>query len=258
MKITVLGCGASAGVPSIGNHWGSCDPAEPKNRRRRPSILIQTKSTTILVDTGPDFRDQMNMFDIKGLDAVLYTHAHGDHVAGMDDLRPYRLRNKRLIDIYGMPETLKELRHRFDYMFTQKADIYPQIVRPHDIDLQKHDRLLKIGDIEVMPYEQDHGTCQSLGFRFDTFGYSTDMIDLDEASIEALRGIDIWLVDGAGYKMNDNQVHASLTKIYALNEKIGASKVYLTHMTPQMDYATLLRELPAGYEPAYDGLIIEI
>ena len=258
VTVTVLGCGASAGVPSVGNHWGNCDPAEPKNRRRRPSIAVRSETTTLVVDTGPDFREQMNAIDIKWIDGVLYTHAHGDHVAGMDDLRPLRMRKKKLIDIYAMPETMAELRRRFTYIFDQEDEIYPEIVIPHEILPADYGQPTTIGDITLIPFDQDHGTRRSLGFRFGNFAYSTDMIRLGAESLQTLRGIDIWIVDGAGYRMERNFVHATIADVIRLNETVGARQVYLTHMTPLMDYATLRSELPDGYAPAYDGLKFDI
>lgn len=254
--ITILGCGNSAGTPAIGNYWGNCDPNESKNRRSRPSIAVQSDKTTIVVDTGPDIRDQMNREDIKTVDAVLYTHSHGDHIAGIDDLRIFRLRHKKLVPVYGMRETLAELEARFSYMFIEQAAIYPKVLEPNIIEPDQFGRVMTIGDIEFVPFGQDHGTCASLGFRFGDTAYSTDVVRLDEAALSALKGIRIWIVDAAGYKMEQNSVHMTLRQLYAANEVVGAGQVYLTHLSPLMDYETLRRELPQGYEPAWDGLKI--
>jgi len=258
LKVTILGCGNSAGTPAIGNHWGACDPAEPKNRRSRPCILVQSAKTTLAVDTGPDFRDQMNREDIKTVDSVLFTHAHCDHTAGIDDLRVLKLRFKKLINIYSDKETMDEIRMRFDYMFAESAPVYPQIVEPHVINPSQFGKTMAVGDIDVIPFEQDHGTCKSLGFRFGNLAYSTDMVRLGEQALKALKGVEIWIADAAAYKMETNLVHLTLRQLLDLNDNhVKAKKVYLTHMPPSMDYRTLLKELPKGYEPAYDGLVLE-
>lgn len=258
IKVTILGCGNSAGVPSIGNYWGNCDPDEPKNRRTRPSIAVQSAKTTLVVDTGPDFREQMNRENITNLDAVLYTHAHGDHITGMDDLRVMRHRLKRLIDIYGSRETLAELQMRFNYMFIEQAEIYPKVIIPHAIETDHFGIPMTIGDITLTPFEQDHGTCRSTGYRFGDLAYSTDVVGLDEKALAVLRGIKIWVLDASGYKMDKNVVHMTLRQAFALNEIVKAEKVYLTHMTTAMDYQTLRKELPPGFEPAWDGMQIQI
>jgi phosphoribosyl 1,2-cyclic phosphate phosphodiesterase len=258
LEITILGCGNSAGVPAIGNHWGVCDPAEPKNRRSRASVLVRSAKTTLVIDTGPDFREQINRTDVKMVDAVVYTHAHGDHTMGIDDLRVLRLRHKRLVDIYGARDAIDEIRKRFDYMFVDSAPVYPQVLVPHIIEPAQFGRILTIGDIDLVPFEQDHGTCLSLGFRFGNVAYSTDLVGLSEESLDALRGVEIWIADAAAYKVDKNIVHMTLKELIALNENhVKAKKVYVTHMPPSMDYRTLLEELPPGYEPAYDGLRLE-
>lgn len=258
LTFTVLGSGNSAGTPAIGNYWGNCDPAEPRNRRLRTSALVRSSETTILIDTGPDMREQINRANVSKIDAVLYTHAHGDHINGVDDLRVLRHRNKKIIDVYGSRETIQELYERFSYMFEEREKIYPKVIEPHVIDKDRYDTAMIVGDIGFIPYEQDHGTCKSLGYRFGDLAYSTDMVDLDEKALDVLKGIKTWVVDAAGYKMEYNKVHATLRQIYAFNEIVQAPVVYLTHLTPQMDYRMLLKELPDGFEPAYDGLELKI
>jgi len=255
LKVTVLGCGNSTGVPAVGNFWGKCDPNEPKNRRTRPSICLQTAETTIVIDTGADFREQMNRENITNLDAVLYTHAHGDHVSGIDDLRSFNFRNKCLTPVYGDQATLEELERRFYYLFQGgDSDIYPAVLRPHIIDSKDFGEAHIIGDIEFIPFEQDHGTVKSVGYRFGDFAYSTDILDLNHEAIETLKGVQTWIVDGAGYTSDTNPVHASFEKIFQLNEQIGAENVYFTSLSLIMDYRIMCDELPSGYEPAFDGL----
>ena len=256
VTVTILGCGNSEGTPSIGNEWGACDPAEPKNIRTRPGIAIRSAKTTLIIDTGPDFKAQMNRENIKTLDAVLYTHAHGDHIMGIDDLRPIYKRKREAIHIYGDQATITELRTQFSYQFIEKATIYPKVLESNVIPASQFGKPMTIGNIEFIPFEQDHGTCMSLGFRFGDLAYSTDLVGLPAQSIETLQGIKTWIVDAAGYKMPINRVHYTLEKLYEANEIVGAKQVYLTHLSPAMDYRTLTEELPKGYAPAYDGLQI--
>ena len=259
-KLTILGCGNSTGIPAIGNYWGACDPDEPKNRRLRSSILLQTEQTTIVVDTGPDFREQLNRADVPDLDAVLYSHFHGDHVQGMDELRVIKHRNqKEYVNIYGNRETIRDLKRRFDYLFHGgNHKLYPPIVQPYEIDREEYGTQLQIGDIPFTPFEQDHGSCMSLGYRFGDCGYSVDILKLDAAAVKALKGIKTWIVDCAAYKDEQNAVHANMKTIFALNEEIGAENVYLTSLSLTMDYQTLQDELPQGYRPAYDGLELNV
>lgn len=256
LKITVLGCGNSTGVPATGNYWGACDPAEPKNRRTRCSLAVQSATTTIIIDTGPDFREQFNRADLKHLDAVLYTHTHSDHVNGIDDVRVLSFRQKQLIPVYGDTFTIKELKQRFDYLFSSPFEIYKPIIEAHVIRPEQMRQAFQIGDIEIVPFVQEHGTCQTTGYRFGSFAYSVDMLDLDDQAIEALQGVDTWVVDGAAYKDTNNKVHAGLETIYRLNERIRAKRVILTSLSLSMDYQTLTSELLPGYEPAYDGLLL--
>lgn len=254
VKITILGCGGSAGVPAIGNYWGACDPNELKNRRTRSSIAVQSATTTLIVDTGPDFKEQINRENIQNVDAVLYTHHHADHVNGVEDLRGFVFRAQTQMPLYMNKLTHEELKVRFAYLFDGGGELYPPVVngrvfenylKPHTID-----------DIEFTPFIMDHGTCESIGYLFENTAYCVDMVDLDDQAIETIKGVKNWVVDAAGYHMEQNKVHANLKKIYALNEQIGAQNVYLTSLTLGMDHQTLLSELPDGYKPAYDGLII--
>ena len=252
--ITILGCGNSTGVPAIGNYWGACDPNEPKNTRSRCSIAVQSAETTLIIDTGPNFREQINRENITKIDGILYTHAHSDHVNGIDELRIIRRRNEKLVPIYGNKETLEDLKYRFNYMFKGgEIDLYPPILEPNELNQNHFGHIQHFKDIKFIPFIQDHGTVESVGYRFGNFAYSVDMWKLDNAAVKTLSGIDTWLVDCAGYK-SPNQVHANLERIYALNEHIQAKEVYLTSLSLGMDYQTLCNELNDGYKPTYDSL----
>lgn len=255
-EFILMGCGNSTGVPAAGNEWGACDPGEPKNIRLRPSAAIVSETTCVVIDTGPDFRMQANLYDISRLDAVLYTHPHSDHVTGIDDLRPYAKRAKARIPVYGDSATLDDMAKRFDYVFHGSGNLYQPVVEAQEISISPENPVAEIliGDLEITAFVQDHGTCHSLGYRVGEVGYSTDMVDLGEPAVEALRGVRTWIADGAGYRFEKVLVHANIARVVSLGQRIGAEHVYLTHLTPMMDYRTLCDELPEGFAPAYDGL----
>ncbi len=252
-EILFLGAGGSTGVPIIGNDWGACDPNEPKNRRTRCSAAVFSGETTIIIDTGPDFREQINREKITDITAVMYTHAHGDHVNGIDDLRPFAHRIQAKRPIYAEKEVLDNLTERFDHLFVQKRAIYPDVLDPIEI---KFGQRFTIQDVDVIPFEQDHGKTRSTGFRIKDMAYSTDMRDLPEESLQIIEGVKTWVVDATAYKYKSSPVHANLEDVYALNERVKAETVYITHLPAHMDYHTLCAELPDGYKPAYDGLKI--
>jgi phosphoribosyl 1,2-cyclic phosphate phosphodiesterase len=252
MKVTLLGCGTSSGVPRIDGKWGAADPANPKNRRRRVSILVQEENTSLVVDTSPDLREQCLSNNIKKIDAVLYTHDHADHTHGIDDLRGFRHAQGKLIDIYGLPETLDVLQRRFDYIFVEKLG-YPPICKAHEIS---GDEPFRLGDILVRPFRQVHGPIVSLGYRFGKVAYSTDVSDLPEAAFEALQGIDTWIVDALRYE--PHPTHSHLEKTLGWIERVKPRRAILTHMTGDMDYDTLRAKLPKGVEPGHDGLTLEL
>ena len=258
LKITVLGCGDSAGVPRIGGDWGRCDPNNPKNRRTRPSIMVQSDTTTIVVDTGPDFGLQLTRENIKTIDGVLYTHDHSDHVSGIDDLRVIRGRMDKNMPVFMDDRTYTGLSRRVNYMFHQTSQFYPVTLDVNLLTEESFGQVHQIGDIEFIPFEQDHGHGNvSLGYRFGDFGYSTDMTNLDNKAIEILKGVKTWIADCADFGHGHGSLHADFPTVERLNAKIGAEKVYLTHLKMFYDYNEMARGLPNGYEPCYDGLKIE-
>ena len=254
LTFTVLGCGNSTGVPAAGNYWGKCSPEEPKNKRTRPSLLVQSNTTTIVIDTGPDFSLQATHHDINQVDAVLYTHSHGDHVHGIDDLKIYaKAKPDGILPAFTNHETILELKRRFCYLFEGgNESIYQPMLQTHALD-DRYGQTVTIGDINFIPFEQTHGKVRSVGYRFGDFAYSTDMKHLNAQSIDILRGVKTWIVDSAGYHQENNPVHASLKEIYALNKHVQAQNVYLTSLSLAMDYETMISELPDGYLPLYDG-----
>ena len=250
MRVTVLGCGTSSGVPRVPVHWGVCDPANPKNRRRRPSILLESDTTTVVVDTGPDFREQMLDAGVGHIDAVIYTHDHADHTHGIDDLRGFYRAAGHEIPCYGARETLQGLERRFAYVFTPKRG-YPAMAEARVID-----GVFTIGDITVTPFEQDHGPISSLGLRIDDFAYSTDARDLPEASFAALAGIRTWIVDCVQDQPHPSHAHVDRTLSWI--ERVKPERVYLTHMSQWLDYEAVKAHLPGHVRPAYDGLVLEV
>ncbi len=256
LKITVLGCGSSGGLPLIGNDWGKCDPSNPKNRRTRASILVEHGDTTLLVDTSPDLREQLLRENVQKLTAVLYTHAHADHCHGIDDLRSMNWRMKAPIDIYGDAPTIEKLTTRFDYIFNHRAEgdaYYKPSLTPHIIGAGE---VLKFGGITVVPFEQDHTYLKTFGYRFGNFAYTTDAKTLDDDAFKALEGIEVWVVDCVS--KNPHPTHSHLQQTLEWIEKVKPKKAYLTHMGQGLDYETICGELPEHVRPAYDGLKIEL
>lgn len=255
--LTILGCGGSGGVPLIGNIWRACDPNEPKNRRTRCSVAVRTDNSFVIVDTGPDFREQCNRQGVEDAPTgIIYTHEHSDHVAGIDELRILQRVHKTKFDVYSNQKTIDNLLERFPYMFEDRANgFYPAVCNAHILN---YGESYTIGDIAFSTFEMDHTTLSAVGLRFGNVGYSVDFNILDDKAIKALKGVDTWIADAAGYDSDANPVHANLEEIYRINAEIGAKTVYLTDMPPTMDYQTLLTELPEGYKPAYDGLQLDV
>lgn len=251
--VTVLGCGGSMGLPLVGGHWGACDPTNPRNRRRRPAILVRRGETTILVDTGPDLRQQLLDAEVTRLDAVLYTHGHADHLHGIDDLRPLTFGHGP-IPAYADRATIGELEARFAYAVssvTMERGIYKPI-----LDIRPIDGPFDVDGLPVIPFAQNHGPTESLGFRFGPFAYSTDVVALDDAAFEALRGVEVWIVDALREEPHLTHAHVGLALEWV--ERLKPRQTYLTHMNQSMDYGRLSAMLPKGVEPAYDGLEIRL
>ena len=253
MKVTILGCGSSNGVPLIGNEWGACDPADPRNRRRRVSLLVEDEDVSLLVDTTPDVREQLLACNAQNLSAVLYTHSHADHTHGIDDLRRVNWMTGKPLPIYADATTLAELRRRFDYIFAERPlteEFYKPSLIPHLIEGP-----LRFGGINVTSFKQEHAAGGSLGFRFNDVAYSTDAHALDDAAFKALEGVKIWVVDCVRERPHPTHAHLALTLSWIA--RVKPERAYLTHMDQSLDYATLAAKLPEGVFPAYDGLVVE-
>lgn len=269
LRFTILGCGSSPGVPRIHGDWGACDPNEPKNRRLRCSLLVErigeSGTTSIVVDTSPDFRHQMLRANAKSLDAVLYTHPHADHVHGIDDLRGFALAQRARIAIYADKDTQDRLNEGFSYCFKQpEGSMYPPILDANELVAGRPVMIMgKGGTIHALPVLQIHGPIHSLGFRFSTDGdfktgglcYSPDVSDIPSESIPALSNLDYWIVDALQY--NPHVSHLSVSETLEWIKKLRPERSILTHMHIPLDYKTLASELPDGVVPAYDTMTIE-
>ena len=257
MRVTILGCGGSSGVPTIGNRWGACDSANPKNRRRRSSVLVEQGGTQVVIDTAPELREQLLAACVSRLDAVLYTHDHADHSHGIDELREINRLMNCAVPVYGRAETLRGLAQRFPYCFQPLRNNETFYYRPVlDARTISGTEPFTVGALVVTPFLQDHGYSTTVGYRFGTFAYSTDVLRLDEAAFAALAGVTDWVVDCV--REDPHPVHSHLSNTLEWIERVKPRRAWLTHMNNNLDYETLRKTLPTGVEPAYDGLIIEV
>ena len=260
MRVTVLGCGGSGGVPladgTPGGNWGDCDPAEPRNRRSRVSILVEAAEggTALLIDASPDLRRQILDNAVARIDAVIFTHAHADHCHGLDELRAVSRRQRGPIPAYMSAETRGQLTARFDYAFESSAprdSLYPALMT---------DLLLagptEIGGLPVVPFVQGHGPETTLGLRIGDLAYSTDAVALDEAAFAALEGVRLWIVDAL--RERPHPTHSHFDQTLAWIARVAPERAILTHMNQEADYRALLARCPPGVEPAYDGLVVEL
>jgi phosphoribosyl 1,2-cyclic phosphate phosphodiesterase len=254
VRVTVLGCGGSGGVPLITGEWGRCDPANPRNKRRRPSILVETATTTLLVDTGPDLRAQLLDAGCRRVDAVLYTHEHADHVHGIDDVRALNFSKGGAIDAYGFAGALETIVERFGYVFHESrtaAGVHRPQLTPRVIEPGR----LQVGDLDLQVFAQDHGVTISAGIRIGRFAYSTDVVAFDEPAFETLAGVDTWIV--GCLRREPHIAHAHMARVLEWVERLQPRRAILTHMNYSLDYDELRATLPAGVEPAYDGMVID-
>lgn len=253
MKVTILGCGTSGGVPRIGERnggWGDCDPANPKNRRRRVSVLVEEQGVRLLIDTSPDLREQLLSANVTSLDAVFLTHDHADHTHGIDDLRGIYYAMGKRVPIYMNVPTAQTMAQRFHYIF-HGTDGYPPIARLIELagDVQ-------IGPLWVRPFQQLHGDMTSLGYRIGDFAYSTDLNDIPEQSNPYLQNLRVWIVDAL--RRTPHPTHTHLSRTLGWIARFQPDIAVLTHMDWSMDYETLAKELPPGVVPGHDGMVLDI
>jgi phosphoribosyl 1,2-cyclic phosphate phosphodiesterase len=255
MRVTILGCGTSGGVPRPGGkgglgEWGAANPSEPRNRRRRCSILVQEAGKTLVVDTSPDIRLQLLDARVERIDAVIWTHDHADQVHGIDDLRPYALRQGQ-IESWSDLRTFGILQRRFGYCFEAEGGGFYAPIYAHNLI----EGPFQAAGVPVIPFQQDHGTVPSLGFRFGSIGYANDVVMLPEEAFMALAGVEVLIVDAMRYRPHGT--HAHLERALEWIERIGPKQAFLTNLHVDMDYAELDRVTPPHIHPCYDGLIIE-
>ena len=262
LTFTILGCGSSMGVPRVALGWGSCDPNNPKNRRRRCALLVEKTGpqgvTRVLVDCTPDLREQLLDAKVERLDGVLITHEHADHTHGIDDLRPLFVHMRKRVDIWLDEPTSSALNARFGYCFrTPPGSEYPPILTEHR--LTPGQPLIINGQggvIEVLPVLQNHGDIASLGFRFGNVAYSADIKGLPEASINQMAGLDVWIVDAL--RKSPHPSHFNLDEALDWIGRIKPKRAILTNLHTDMDYAELRMTLPANIEPGYDRMSFDI
>ena len=255
LSVRILGSGTSSGVPRIGGDWGACDPAEPRNRRTRASILVWTEETRILVDTSPDFREQALAAGLTDIDAVIWTHDHADHCHGIDDLRQImHLRGGEPVRGLARPFTRDQLVHKFEYVFRGRALYRPTVA------IETLPDAIRIGDIDIRAVDQPHGGIASAGLRFESqgkaIGYATDFNEMTCDMRNLYQHLDIWVVDAL--RRAPHPTHPDLGSVLGWVGEFAPRRAVLVHMDHSMDYATLAAELPAGVEPGYDGLELHL
>jgi phosphoribosyl 1,2-cyclic phosphate phosphodiesterase len=257
MKVRILGCGSSGGVPLIGCKCAVCTSADPRNKRTRVSIVVEDRETRVLVDASPDLRQQFLAADLAVVDAVILTHAHADHVHGLDELRSVNFHRKGPLDVWAAPDCLAEVQRRFGYAFQPAHPDYmwyAPVLVPRTIE----GRSLTVGTLHIDTFWQGHGPEREpvLGLRFGRFAYSTDARELSEEAFAALAGVEVWVVDCLMEKPNFG--HSHLDQTLAWIERVKPKRAVLTHMNHTVDYGSWMALIPAGVELAYDGMVLDI
>jgi phosphoribosyl 1,2-cyclic phosphate phosphodiesterase len=258
LRFTILGCGSSGGVPRLGGHWGACDPANPKNSRRRCAMLVEQEgpegTTRVLIDTGPDLRSQLLDAGVGVLDAVIYTHSHADHVHGLDDLRMIVFNTRRRLTVWADGDTQAALLDRFAYAFVQpEGSPYPPILRmktidgPFTIDGPG-------GPITFTPFRVNHGSIDALGFRVRDLAYLPDVAEMTGEAWEAVADLDCWIVDAL--RRDPHPTHSHLEQTLDWIRRAAPKRAVLTNMHIDLDYVTVNEETPDHIHPAYDGMQI--
>ncbi len=251
-EVTILGCGSSTGVPAIGNNWGNCDPNNPKNNRMRSSILVKNESSTILIDAGPDLRQQLLNSNVHNLDAVFITHGHADHIHGIDDFRFLNVLMNKDINLFASKKTIGQIKEKFGYVFEKlnpqangyyyKPCLIPNIIKPS----------FQLNKLKIKTFDQNHGFSISTGFRINNIAISTDVVDLDSEAFDNLKNLDLWIVDCLRFK--PHKTHAHLEKTLQWIEKVKPKKSILTHMNYEVDYDEITKMLPRNCYAAFDGM----
>jgi phosphoribosyl 1,2-cyclic phosphate phosphodiesterase len=262
LTFTILGCGFSGGVPRPGFGWGACDPANPKNRRRRCSLMAERTSeqgtTRVVIDTSPDLREQLIDANVDHIDAVFFTHEHADQTHGIDDLRSVVLHQRRRIPVYLNQSTAADVVGRFSYCFeSPEGSFYPPILEQHAIEAGESRSIDgKGGALTLSAFLVQHGSIPALGYRIGNAAYTPDLNDIPSDSWPALENLDLWIVDGLRYTQHPS--HFSVSDALSWIDRFKPKRAVITNMHSDLDYEALRHELPANVVPAYDGMRLEI
>jgi len=256
MRVTILGCGTSGGVPVVIHGWGACDPADPRNRRRRASAFVEYDRSSVLIDAGADLREQVLDADIRHLTGVLITHHHADHCHGVDDLRFLAFASDPPVPLFSNQITLDVLKQRFGYLFTEEeavSEVYQPFLRGNAVT---PGRPFELGGRAILPVELDHRTAVATGYRIGDFAYCLDVWDMSEASLTALEGTKVWVVDCVGER--PHPTHAHLDRVLDWVERLKPDLTILSSLSIRIDYASFSKRLPPGVILAHDGLVVEL
>jgi phosphoribosyl 1,2-cyclic phosphate phosphodiesterase len=262
LTLTILGCGSSAGVPRPALGWGHCDPKNPRNRRRRCSLMAERTSahgtTRIVIDTSPDLREQLIDADVDHIDAVFLTHEHADQTHGIDDLRSVVLHQRRRIPTYFCQSTAKDMMARFSYCFiSPEGSDYPPILTRHSIEAGETQAILgKGGEVTLKAFLVQHGNIPALGYRIEGAAYTPDLNDVPSESFPFLENLDLWIVDALRHTPHPS--HFSLSDALSWIDRFKPRRAILTNLHSDLDYEALRLSLPAGVEPAYDGMRLDV
>ncbi|HEX6291116.1 MAG TPA: MBL fold metallo-hydrolase [Herpetosiphonaceae bacterium] len=252
MRLTILGSGTSMGIPVIGCHCDVCTSIDPRNHRLRTSALLEHDGTTLLIDAGPDLRTQMLRHRVTKLDALLLTHAHADHIGGIDDLRPFTMRSERSLPVYGDPYTLGRVRHMFDYVFVAG----PSLSTRPQLETHSLPARFEIGSITVEPLDVMHGPHAITAYRFGPLAYITDASAIPPESMERLRGLDVLIINAL--RFDPHPLHFTVNQALAIVTQLQPRRAFFTHITHDLDHATVNAQLPPPAQLAHDGQVIEI
>lgn len=252
MRLTILGSGTSMGIPVIGCSCAVCTSSDPHNQRLRASALLEHNGTTILIDAGPDLRTQMLRQRVTQLNALVLTHAHADHIGGIDDLRPFTMRQKVSLPVYGDPYTLGRVRHMFDYVFASQ----PSLSTRPQLETRSLQPTFTVGSITVEPLQVMHGSHTITAYRFGQIAYITDASAIPEQSMERLRDLDVLILNALRFE--PHPLHFTVDQALAIVAELRPRRAFFTHITHDLDHATVNAQLPATAQLAYDGQVIEI
>ena len=258
MKITLLGTGTSVGIPSLGPlGWGKCNPLNPKNKRQRCSVLIETNDTNILIDAGPDIKNQLISYDLKSLDAIIITHEHSDHISGLDELRPFYFYKQEKIDIYTIERTANFILNRFDYLFKKNEKSQSYFKPPMSLNILNYYDEINFNGINIKTIKQHHGVIDTIGLIInDKFAYCTDVVDFPDNSFNKLKNLDTLVI--TGLRSTPHIAHAHFDLTFSWIKELKPKKAFLTHLSPDSDHDYVLSLCPKNVEPAFDNMVFNI